>query len=94
MGVLMNPETVFAWAEEAVGFVVRDIRPDLAFSWRGVVPADLGIRADDWLKMSRRMIERFNSNCEPDISMAEAERRGFRKKRFIVFALAMADEAI
>lgn len=90
----MNPETAFAWADEAVGFVVRDIRPDLAFSWRGVVPADIGISPDNWLKMSKRMVERFNVNCEPDISMNEAERRGFRKKRFVVFALAIADLAV
>jgi hypothetical protein len=90
----MSPETAFAWADEAVGFIVREIRPDLAFSWRGVVPADLGIRADDWLKMSQRMIERFNMNCDPGISMSEADRRGFRKKRFIIFAVAIADLAV
>jgi hypothetical protein len=90
----MDPETVFLWSEEAVGFVVRDIRPDLAHRWRGVVPKDVGINPDDWLEMSQRMVDRLNANAGFAISPPEPARKGFRTKRFISFALFLADKAI
>lgn len=90
----MEPETIFGWAEEAVGFVVRDVRPDLAFTWRGVVPGDLGIKADDWLEMSKRMVDRFNRTSGFNLTLSDPARRPYRTKRCIVFALFIADEAI
>ncbi len=89
----MDPEEAFHWAEEAVGFVVRSVRPDLVYKWRGVTPGDIGIKADDWLKMSKRMVDRFNSTSHLQVALAEPARRPFRTKRFINFAIAIADEA-
>ena len=90
----MDPEKIFLFAEEAVGFVVRDIRPDLAYTWRGVTAKDIGIEADDWLKMSARMIRRFNANAELNIAISEPTRAPYRTKRFIAFSIAIADMAL
>lgn len=90
----MDPEAVFLWAEEAVGFIVRDVRPDLSHRWRGVVPKNVEIGADDWLTMSKRMVDRFNNNAGMAIAPTEPARKPYRSKRFINFALFLADEAI
>lgn len=87
----MDADRDFEWAEEAVGFLVQMQWPDLAKRWRGVLPKDLGLSSDDWINLSRRMLNRFRTNSGTAVSMGDAKRKTYHSQRFIMFVVALAD---
>lgn len=81
----------FAWAEEAVGFLVQKQWPRHSKDWRGIIPKDLGLNSDDWLNLSRRMLSRYKTNSGSTGTMSDAQRKPFLTQRFIMFVAALAD---
>lgn len=92
---MVSTDKIYAWAEEAVGTTISEIRPDLTVRWRGVQPKNLGIDADNWLALSRRMIRRFNELALdlPHVWMSEPSRAAFHAAPLISFVTAITDLA-
>jgi hypothetical protein len=78
-------------AEEAVGFLVQKNWPEHHKDWRGIVPKDLGLNLDDWLKLSRRMLNRYNDNNGSKAAMSDAARKPYLTQRLTMFVVALAD---
>lgn len=87
----MDADKNFEWAEEAVGFLVQQQWPELAKRWRGVIPKDLGLGSDDWLNLSRRMLNRYKANSGANGTLSNAARAPFHTQRFTMFVVALAD---
>lgn len=87
----MDADRNFEWAEEAVGYLVQQTWPELAKRWRGVVPKDLGLNSDDWMKLSGRMLNRYRANSGATGSTGAAARRPYHTQRLILFVVALAD---
>jgi hypothetical protein len=87
----MEADRNFEWAEEAVGFIVQQQWPELAKRWRGVVPKDLGLNSDDWLRLSRRMLNRYKTNSGATGTLTDAARKPFHAQRLTMFVVALSD---
>lgn len=92
---MADADQIYAWAEEAVGTVIIEIRPDLEKRWRGVLPKNIGLDTDNWLSVSQRMIRRFNELAVdvPHVWMSEPSRALYQASALISFATAIADLA-
>lgn len=93
----INSETeqYYSWADEAVGEVVIDFDSRRKLTWYGVTPKNLGLSADDWLRMSERMVRKFNilADGATTVEMSEAQRAADYQDVLINFAIAIADLA-
>ena len=88
---MLNGDQIFAAADKAVGDEVIEVRSDLIGRWRGVVPNDLGLNGDNWLKMSGRMVAAFSDATGLAITMSEPTRATFRKRRLVNLVVAIAN---
>lgn len=87
-------DRLYQLAEQAVGPIALEGRPNLAPDWPSITPADIGLSIDDWLKMSSRMTDVFNKTAGKTINLPRASLSSYRTKKLVLFVMRLHTEAL